>query len=890
MQEEVGILMEPKVTVAPSTDGGSVPAVVRPPEPCGETVVWSHCAINCQGRCPLRFRLRGGRVVGVDSYAVSTEVPEPRSCLLGQSMGAWMDSPDRLRFPLKRVGPRGEGTYQRIGWDEALDIVCDKLRETIEAYGNDAVYLSYATGVSASTARPFDRLLNCLGGSLGHYNSYSAAQVDCITEYVYGEAGMSGSTLSVASDADLVVLFGSSFAETQQGGGSSHRDWLEMVEQGGPRTILIDCRLSDSAAGNACEWLPINPGTDAALVAGVAHCLITEGLADLSFLHSHCVGFDEGTMPHEFQGRNLSYRAYVEGLGYDYVEKTPRWASRITGVPAERIVSLAHEIASAKSLFVMQGLGSQRRSNGEWTAWAIAALPCLVGQVGLPGTNNGLKDRHVRLFKEKLPAGSNPVPVKIPSFLFTDAIDQGPAMTARNAGVRGADRLKNGIKYLINYAGNCLTNQHSDINRAHRILADESKCEFILGIDTVMCDSLKYADIILPDLFRCEQHTQISSGSEWAYVVSGSPVPGDRYECKSAYEMATLMARKLGIEQEFTRGRSEMEWMRAIYEEAREDYPQLPDFDASFDRGVTPIHVGKRVALEEFRSDPVAHPLQTPSGRIELFSARLLSDTEGWSFAPGDTIEGMDVLPAVPAYLPEWSGFETKEASLPLQLTGFHYAGRIHSSWGSDPLVRAIHPQVAWLNPVDAHERGIEDGCRVHVLNEQGSIELAAKVTPRVIPGVVAVPQGAWHDADMKGDRVDRGGCINTLTTSRPSPLSKGNPQHTNVCQVERASDVPQGDGASKSGMGDLVEPCVVRLGFDASRCSGCKTCMASCARWHGGQFFSSVAEQVQGKTMRTGEGVLESDCSLAYGFHCRVHCREAFCVDACPNRALRRL
>ena len=138
-------------------------------------------------------------------------------------------------------------------------------------------------------------------------------------------------------------------------------------------------------------------------------------------------------------------------------------------------------------------------------------------------------------------------------------------------------------------------------------------------------------------------------------------------------------------------------------------------------------------------------------------------------------------------YLPEWYGVENTTDEYPLALSGFHYRGRIHSSWGFMPELKEVNPQEAWINPVDAEPRGIEQGDTVRVKNEFGEIELLAKVTPRVVPGTVAVSQGAWHDADMAGDRVDKGGSINTLTTQRPSPLSKGNPQHTNICEVVKA-------------------------------------------------------------------------------------------------------
>ena len=111
----------------------------------------------------------------------------------------------------------------------------------------------------------------------------------------------------------------------------------------------------------------------------------------------------------------------------------------------------------------------------------------------------------------------------------------------------------------------------------------------------------------------------------------------------------------------------------------------------------------------------------------------------------------------------------------------------MHSSWGGVEILKELNPQEAWINPSDAEPRGIKQGDLVRVKNQFGEIELLAKVTPRVIPGTVATAQGAWHDADMNGDRVDKGGCINTLTTHRPSPFAKGNPQHTNICQVAKA-------------------------------------------------------------------------------------------------------
>ncbi len=755
-----------------------------------EKVTWGHCAINCPGRCSLKFHVKDDEIVWVDTYTskdADFDDPQPRACLRGRMYRRWANNPDRINYPMKRVGARGEGTYEQISWDEAIETATTKLKEVIEKYGNEAVYVPYATGVSCTTSRPFNRLLNLVGGSLNRYGDYSTAQITAITPYMYGSKNNGGSSFSAAEDARLIMVFGSSPVETRQGGLTTHYDWVHLRERTGAKIYIIDPRMSDSAQGHSAQWLPINPGTDAALIAGIAHYLIEHDMVDLDFLHTYCVGYDEETMPEAYKGKNMSYRAYIMGEGYDKVEKTPEWAAKITGIPAAKIESLAEEIGTTKPFYVVQGWGPQRRSNGEWTAWSIMALPCLVGQVGLSGTNNGTREARNSPTLESLPAGTNPVKASISCFMWTDAIVRGTEMTSKNAGVKYVDGLSTNIKYMINYAGNCLTNQHSQINQAHDILVDESKCEFILGIDTVMCDSLKYSDIILPDLFRFEQPSQIATGSDWGYMITGTACTSAKYERKTAYEMARLMAEKLGVEEQFTEGKTEEEWIKELYEKSRAKDEKLPTWDEAVEMGVYTRHYDPTISMKKFRDDPAANALTTPSGKIEIFSEKLLKDTEGWVVAEGDTLEGMETLLPIPAYLPEWYGVEHTTDEYPLMLGGFHYRGRIHSSWGFMEELKEVNPQEAWINPADAEPRGIVQGDTVRVKNEFGEIELLAKVTPRVIPGMVAISQGAWHDADMNGDRVDKGGSINTLTTQRPSPLAYGNPQHTNICEVTKA-------------------------------------------------------------------------------------------------------
>ncbi len=751
-----------------------------------DKTVWGHCAINCPGRCALKFHVKDDEVVWVDTYTTQDgdfDDVQPRACLRGRTYRRWLADPNRINYPMKRVGKRGEGKFEQITWDEAVDTIASELKRIIDTYGNESVFIPYATGVSSTTARALPRFMNCLGGFLGCYGDYSAMQMETIVPYTLGATGFYGSTLSAADDAELVLAFGTSPTETRQGGAVSHGDWVRMREKTGAKIIYIDPRLNDSNMGRSSEWLPINPGTDAALCSAIAYELIKNDMIDKEFLDKYCIGFDEGTMPESAKGQNKSYKDYIMGTGYDHVEKTPEWAAPITGINAEKIKELAHEVGTAKPLFVVQGWGPQRRSNGELNCWSIIMLPLLTGQIGLPGTNTGTREGSYSVSLQSIPAGKNPIKASIPVFLFTDAIDHGTEMTALNSAVKGADKLNQNIKCMLNYAGNCLTNQHGNINRAHDILADESKCEFIVVWETVLTDSAKYADILLPDLFRFEQVSQIGAGGDHAYMISGQPCTSPKFERKTLYDSLTLIADKLGVKEAFTEGKTQEEWIKELYEKSRAKDTALPTYEEAMEMGVYTRKnpKGATIALEKWRQDPEANKLMTPTGKVEIYSETLAKIAETWELGEEDLIS------PIPVYTHGFTETDIPTEEYPLHCSGFHYRGRTHSSWGGIEQLKEANPQEAWINPVDAEPRGIVQGDKIRVKNAFGEIELLAKVTPRVVPGVICISQGAWHDADMYGDRVDKGGCINTLTTHRPTALGKGNPQHSNICEVTKA-------------------------------------------------------------------------------------------------------
>lgn len=188
---------------------------------------------------------------------------------------------------------------------------------------------------------------------------------------------------------------------------------------------------------------------------------------------------------------------------------------------------------------------------------------------------------------------------------------------------------------------------------------------------------------------------------------------------------------------------------------------------------------GHQVAYKAFREDPQANPLNTPSGKIEIYSQALAEIAATWELAEGDVIDPL------PIYTPGIEHFtDPLIKQYPLQLTGFHYKSRAHSTYGNVDVLKAACRQEVWINPLDAQERGIANGDKVRIFNGRGEVHIEAKVTPRIMPGVTALGEGAWYDPD--GKRIDQGGCINVLTSQRPSPLAKGNPSHTNLVQIEK--------------------------------------------------------------------------------------------------------
>ncbi|WP_276639234.1 DMSO/selenate family reductase complex A subunit [Siccibacter turicensis] len=743
-----------------------------------EQIVATCSTFDCGGKCDIRAHVRDGvvtRIATLPDEAHDPAMPIMRACVRGRGYRKFVYHPDRLKYPMKRVGKRGEGKFVRISWDEATTLIADNLTRITHQYGPASRYVHVGTAVSGgafSGDKMVRRLLNLHGGYLDSYHSVSMGNTAAATPYSYGTAA-SGSSLDTLSDTRLVILWGHNPNETIFGH-TNH--YFQQMKRNGTRFIVVDPRYSDTAASLADQWIPLLPSTDNALMDAMMYVIITENLHDKAFIDRYTLGFDEESMP-DGVPENESLVAWLSGKK-DGIAKTPEWAEAITHVPAQTIRQLAREYATTKPAALIQGWGPQRHNCGERTARGSTLLATLTGNVGVKG---GWAAGYGGIGNRKFTTGpdmpDNPVKEKISVMNWVQAAND-PAQVTPENGLTGGETLPSGIRLLFSLAGNYLANQNPDLHQAVKVLEDDTKIEFIVVSDLYMTPSAKYADLLLPETSFMERW---NIGETWGtgnYVMLSEKLVEPAFERRSDYDWLCDVADKLGLKQAFSAGRSEQQWIAHIWEQTRQAMPQenMPDFATL---RVQRHHLFKSepyVAFEANIRDPQNHPFATPSGKIEIFSKRLYDMHH-------------PEIPALSHYVPAHEGPQDPLSErYPLQLITWKGKNRANSTQYANPWLQEVQTQKLWINPLDAQPRGLTSGDTVRIHNDRGLCQIEVEVTPRIIPGVVAMQAGAWWQPDEQG--IDRGGCANVLSSARITALAKGNSHQTMLVEVTKHESV----------------------------------------------------------------------------------------------------
>ena len=297
----------------------------------GVKIIRATSAFDCGGRCPLRLHVKDNVIIKVEGDDTAGPEFQLRACVRCRAYKHYVHHKDRIMHPLKRVGPKGTGEYERISWDEALDTVASKIKETKDKYGSQAIFFLAGGGYHGNLhgAGQIGKLLAMMGGFTTDYGNISSEGAVWAVMSTYGDV-MVGHSREDFLNSKLILIWGWDPARMISGTNTMYH--LIQAKEAGVKIISIGPRYDDTTSTLECEWIPVRPGTDTAMMVAMANVIIKNNLQDQAFLDKYTLGFDK-------------FKDYVLG-DEDGIEKTPEWAAEITGVPAERIEALAKEYAT----------------------------------------------------------------------------------------------------------------------------------------------------------------------------------------------------------------------------------------------------------------------------------------------------------------------------------------------------------------------------------------------------------------------------------------------------------------------------------------------------------------------------------------------------------------
>jgi biotin/methionine sulfoxide reductase len=682
---------------------------------------------------------------------------------------------------------RGRGPFVGVSWDMALGLVATELRRVKETFGNEAIYGGSYGWASAGRLHHapslLKRFLGLCGGYVDKLGNHSFGAALGILPHVLGRWDIPRLVVSwpaVVEHSRLVVLFGGAHAKNTQigsGGIVEHQsgDWFARARAAGVAIVNISPSRSDVAAEAGAEWIAIRPNTDTALMLGLAHTIVASGLEDRGFLARCCEGSER-------------FAAYLLGRE-DGCPKDADWAGRITGIDPETIRALAQRMARTRTM-IATSWSVQRADHGEQPVWMTVVLAALLGQIGLPGGGfsigfdaaAGMSIPQIGIPKPTITLGPNAVTSHVPVACVADMLlNPGAEIDYDGRKLRFPD-----IRLVYSIGGNPF-HHNTDINR---FLRAWQRPETVIVHEPWWGPAAKHADIVLPATTTMERNDILAADGD-RYFAAMYKIIEPVAQARNDFDIFAGLAARLGLGSSFDEGRSEMEWLRHLYDsaagEARQRGFDLPSFDAFWQTGVYafPQPAEPTVLLEAFRRNPVGNPLKTPSGRIEIYSRTVAAF-------------GYDDCPGHPAWLEprEWLGGSLAKR-YPLHLLSHQPVGRLHSQLDPAPLSRMAkisEREPIHIGPAEAGKRDIASGDIVRVFNHRGAFLAGAVVTEGLAAGVVQIATGAWYDPAEPGvpGSLDKHGNPNMVTMSKgTSKLSQSSCAQTVLVEIEKFGPSP---------------------------------------------------------------------------------------------------
>jgi anaerobic selenocysteine-containing dehydrogenase len=639
--------------------------------------------------------------------------------------------PGRLTTPLRRSGPKSSGHFVPVSWETAITEIAARLQTVIAAHGPAAVLpYSYAGTMGFLQGEGMAaRFFNRLGAS-------KLAQTICseagFEGYVYTIGATEGMEPDAFSQAKLILIWGSNTLTS-----NVHLwNFVQAARKQGGRVIVIDPAATRTArAGD--EWIPIRPGTDAALALALMHVIIAEGLHDADYVARNTVGFDP--------------------LAARVAEWTPERAAAITGVPAARIRDLACEYATTRPAAIRVNYGLQRHAGGGMAVRTIACLPALVGawrdhgggiQLSTSGVFRHLDKSGLQRPDLRTVWHSGPVPRTINMNRLGDALSLDPAAIARaHHHPRPVDPVPTPeqagppVRALVVFNSNpaAVTPDQAAIRAG---LSREDL--FTVVLEHFQTDTADYADYVLPATTQLE-HWDIVKPYGHLHLALNRPAIAPVGESLPNSEIFRRLAAAMGFDDPCFR-QSDEEILRELI--AAQTHPRFA--------GIT----WERLLAEGFVRLNVPSPylpfaeggFPTPSGKCEFYSERMAAD-------------GYDPLPTYTP--PTWQRDIAATADLVCISPPAH--SFLNSSFANvERFVRREATPLLHIHPDDAAPRAIVDGMAVRVGNEHGEVTLTAKITREIVPGTVLAPGVWWAKLSPDGRNV------NQLTSQSEADMGGG--------------------------------------------------------------------------------------------------------------------
>ncbi|WP_395667214.1 molybdopterin-dependent oxidoreductase [Methylocella sp.] len=705
----------------------------------GEVIVRGACPHDCPDTCAFEYHVKDGRLVDVTGDP-NHPVTQGRLCVKLKDFAGRHYHPDRVLTPLRRVGPKGSGQFEPIGWDEALSTIRDRWNAIIADHGAQAImphaYLGHQGTLNGLTSG--DAFFNRLGSTVAE-KTYCESGSSTAWIMTVGPSG--GLDIESFVHAKYVIVWGMNMTSTNAHG------WPFIVKarQNGAKVVVIDPVRTRTA--EAADWhVAIRPGTDGALALAMMHVIIAEDLVDHDYVENYTLGFEE------LKARVALY--------------PPERAAGITGVPAEDIVRLAREYATTQPSAIREGVAIERSRGGGQAVRAITCLPALTGAWRHVG--GGAMEMPIWEFPTNFEKICRPDWIR-PGTRVVNELDLGAALTGELA-------LDPPIKSLFVYNSNPMSQAPAQAKIAKGLAREDL---FTVVSELFVTDTAKYADVILPATMQAEQ---LDIMVTWGhlYITLNMPAIEAPPECAPNVEMFRRLARTMGFNDDYW-SRSDWEMLQDFYDW---DSPALKGvtLDTLKETGWARINVG----LPHERAPHAEGNFKTPSGKCEFKSSVAenfvvpvwRSMYEGMQ--PGEPIDPL------PDYVPPFESPETDPelaSRYPLSIVSPKPHAFLNSQYANEEKnQRRQGEQTVFIHPRDAAAREIVTGSVVRVFNDRGSFDGRAEIVDTLMPGLVMTNLGHWPSFTRSG------AAVNAISSDQHCGLGKAGTYSDNLVEVVRVA------------------------------------------------------------------------------------------------------